>query len=91
MYALAVAARYKFTKRAAITAEYAWRINKYTNEKYYDSAGIGIDIETGGHVFQLHFTNSFGIVENQFIGHTDTSWKNFGVRLGFNISRVFTI
>jgi len=52
--------RFKFTKRQAITVEYGLRLNKYSKEKYYDSFGIGYDLETGGHVFQIHLTNSFG-------------------------------
>ena len=91
VYGASFAARYKFSKRAAITAEYSWRMNDYTQVKYYDSMGIGIEIETGGHVFQMHFTNSNGIVENQFFAHTNSRWDNMGIRLGFNISRVFTL
>jgi hypothetical protein len=84
--------RMKITKRAAITAEYAYRINNYTlNSTFYDSMSIGYELETGGHVFQIHFTNSLGIVENQFFAHTDTKWNDMGIRLGFNISRVFTL
>jgi Membrane bound beta barrel domain (DUF5777) len=88
---IAVAARYKVTQRMAITAEYGWRATDYTNSKYYDSFGVGIDIETGGHVFQMHLTNSFGLTENQFFTRTTDSWGDKGIRLGFNISRVFTI
>ena len=83
--------RFKITKRQAITLEYAHRLNKYTNEKLYDSFGIGYDLETGGHVFQMHFTNSFGLTEDQFYMNTNTSWENWGIRLGFNISRVFSL
>lgn len=88
---IATAARFKVTQRTAITAEYGWRANDYTQTKYYDSFGIGVDVETGGHVFQMHFTNSLGLVENQFFTRTSTRWGNAGVRLGFNISRVFTL
>ena len=91
MYGVAGAVRYKFSKRSAITAEYAYRISKYSLDPYYDSMGIGYEIETGGHVFQMHFTNSTGMVENQFFAHTKTKWSNAGIRLGFNISRVFTL
>ncbi len=91
LYAVALATRYKFTKRSAITFEYCYRANPYSTIKYYDSVGIGIDIETGGHVFQMYLTNSIGMVESQFVGHTNTSWKNMGLKLGFNISRVFAI
>ncbi len=91
VYAIGTLTRYKFTKRAAITFEYAARLNEYSRTKYYDSMGIGLDVETGGHVFQIHLTNSLGLTENQFIPHTTDSWQNKGMRLGFNISRVFTL
>lgn len=94
VFVLASALRFKFTKRQAITLEYGYRLNSYyddTKVKYYDSFGVGWEIETGGHVFQVHLTNSFGLAENQFYAYTRTSWENFGVRIGFNISRVFTL
>jgi hypothetical protein len=94
VYGVAGLFRFKFTKRSAITAEYSYRINDYyTSEdvNYYDSFSIGYELETGGHVFQIHFTNSFGIVESQFFAHTTSQWNDGGVRLGFNISRVFTL
>lgn len=96
-YGLSGIFRLKFTKRAAITAEYGLRMNKYTalvgtvDDTYFDSFSIGYELETGGHVFQIHLTNSFGVIENQFFPHTDTKWNNAGIRLGFNISRVFTL
>ncbi len=83
--------RFKFAKRQAITVEYGYRLNKYSNEKYYDSFGIGYDLETGGHVFQIHLTNSFGLTEDQYFMYTNSSWDNWGIRLGFNISRVFSL
>ena len=93
MYGVAFCTRYKFTKRSAITVEYAWRFpNDYSlNQKYYNSFGVGYELETGGHVFQVHFTNSFGLAENQFLAHTTDSWSSNGIHLGFNISRVFTV
>ncbi len=83
--------RLKFTKRSAITMEYAYRLPDYSEKKYYDSMGIGYEIETGGHVFQIHLVNSFGLVETQFFPHTDSEWNDAGIRLGFNVSRVFTL
>ena len=83
--------RFKFAKRQAITVEYGYRLNKYSKEKYYDSFGIGYDLETGGHVFQVHLTNSFGLTEDQYFMYTNSSWDNWGIRLGFNISRVFSL
>ncbi|MBA3663582.1 MAG: hypothetical protein H0W61_05155 [Bacteroidetes bacterium] len=90
-YIVGVVTRFKFAKRQAITLEYGYRINQYSTDKYYDSFGIGYDLETGGHVFQLHLTNSFGLTENQYLMYTNKTWQNWGVRLGFNISRVFSL
>ncbi len=91
-YGLSGLFRLKFTKRAAITMEYAYRLNDFSIvNKYYDSMSIGYELETGGHVFQIHFTNSFGLVENQFFPRTESKWNDAGIRLGFNISRVFTL
>lgn len=93
MYGVAAATRFKFSKRSAITLEYGWRYpNDYTLEtKYYDSFSIGYELETGGHVFQVHLTNSFALADNQFLVRTTDSWADKGIHLGFNISRVFTI
>ncbi len=59
--------------------------------KFKNAASIGVDIETGGHVFQLHLTNSRDMADPQWIGRTPGSWANGDVYLGFNISRVFTL
>ena len=76
----------------AVTAEYGISLNDYSKDvKYYNPLGIGIDIETGGHIFQVHVTNAFGLTENQFLPHTTTSWSDGGIRIGFNVSRVFTL
>lgn len=88
-YIAGVVGRFKLTTRQAITLEYGRRLNSYSNNKYYDSFGIGYDLETGGHVFQIHLTNSFGLTENQYFMYTTSTWQNWGIRLGFNISRVF--
>jgi len=90
-YILGGLIRYKFTKRQAVTVEYGHRLNNYSNAKYYDSFAIGYEVETGGHVFQMNFTNSFGLTENQYFMYTTSSWRSWGIRLGFNISRVFTL
>lgn len=91
MFAAGISGRYKLTKRLALTFEYARRLNKYTDsfDSFYDPMGIGIDLETGGHVFQLHFTNSYGINEAQFVPYTRANLFDGGIRFGFNISRVF--
>jgi hypothetical protein len=93
MYAAGLSGRYKLTKRFAITFEYARRLNKYSLafDNFHDPLGIGFDLETGGHVFQIHFTNQFGMNEAQYIPYTTSNWAKGDIRLGFNISRVFSI
>ncbi len=92
IFAISAAARVKLTKRLAVTSEYTYRVTKdYSSRNYYDSFGVGVDIETGGHVFQMHLTNSFGISDNQFIPYTSSSWSDMGIRIGYNLSRVFTL
>ena len=91
VYGVTTAFRYKVAKRFAITGEYGLCVNDYTRDNYYNSMGIGFEIETGGHVFQMHFTNSTGITENQYLPFTTTKWSNAGVRLGFNLTRAFNL
>jgi hypothetical protein len=90
-YFLGIAGRYKISNRTAITYEYGAKLLNYSKSKYYDSMGIGLDIETGGHVFQMFLTNSFGMTENQTFARTNSAWADRGFRLGFNVSRMFTL
>lgn len=92
------AGRYKLTKRLAINAEYFYVLPDQlaepqtpTDLTYYNSFSLGFDIETGGHVFQLHCTNSAGMFERGFITETTGNWLDGDIRFGFNISRVFTV
>ena len=61
------------------------------SQKIYNPLSVGFDIETGGHVFQLIFTNSVAMIEKGFIGETTGSWLKGDIHFGFNISRVFTL
>ena len=99
LFALGVGGRYKLSKRIALNIEYyyVYRANEnqisYSNPpptKYYNPLSVGIDIETGGHVFQIMLTNSQPMREAGFIGKTEGKWSDGGIRLGFNISRVFS-
>jgi hypothetical protein len=88
-WALGMGMRYKISKRSSINVEY---IPIFTDKgSVYNSFSVGMDLETGGHVFQFHLTNSMGLNEAQFISNTTNQWDNAGIRLGFNLSRVFTI
>ena len=88
-YSLGIGFRQRISKRVNITTEYFYRYHKL--DGYYDPLSIGVDIETGGHVFQLHVSNSTGMTERTFINETAGSWGKGDLRFGFNISRVFTL
>lgn len=105
--AVGIAARYKITPMHAITVEYVPVLNPnqypdltadplalptsipYSN--FTNALSVGIDIETGGHVFQLFVTNARGVAEPFAFTQTDGSWLDGDLHFGFNISRVFTV
>ena len=89
--AIAIGARQKLTKRLAVNAEYVYVLPDQLGEQYRNSFSIGFDIETGGHVFQLHFTNSTSMIEKGYIGETVGDWFDGDIHFGFNVSRVFTL
>lgn len=92
MFALGILGRYKLTRSISLTGEYIFRLNKYTpnqSDIYHNSGSVGMDLETGGHVFQLFVTNSFAINEVQLVPYTTSRWSKGEIRLGFNVSRVF--
>jgi predicted porin len=87
-----VGGRFKFTKSMAIIADYFYSFrDKSTGIKMYNPLSAGIEIETGGHVFSIMFTNAVGLLENDFIPNTSDSWSNGGYKFSFNISRVFKL
>lgn len=92
MVALGVGGRMKLSKRLSISGEYYYAdFNRPANSNYHNSLALGFDIETGGHVFQLHFTNSRGMIERQFIAQTTKQWGDGGIFYGFNIARSFSL
>lgn len=91
LFALGIGGRLKLSELFAITAEYFYTISGANLKGYQDAASIGLDITTGGHVFQLQFSNATGLSERTFIGQTTDSWGDGGIHFGFNIHRAFTI
>lgn len=91
IYALGVGGRLKLSKRIAFTWDYTHVLIGMPDSGYYNPLSVGFDIETGGHVFQLHFSNSTGMNERAFITETTSQWGKGEVRFGFNLSRVFQI
>ena len=89
--AVGIGGRLKLSNRMALTGEYFYTIPGQKLNGYKNCLSFGIDIETGGHVFQLVFSNSTTLTERTFIGQTPGSWTKGDIHFGFNISRVFTI
>ena len=90
IYALGVGARIKLSNRVAFVVDYH-PILYGRQEGTKDPLSVGFDIETGGHVFQLHFSNATGMNERAFITETKGDFLRGDIRFGFNLSRVFTI
>ncbi len=88
-YALGIGGRYKITNRWSINADYAAHLNRASGSIYKNPLSIGVDLETGGHVFQMHFTSSQGIHEAGFLGQSTGDWTKGEVFFGFNLARVF--
>ncbi len=96
VYLLGSALKYNITKSTSLNLEYYYRITEkdgvmINQDEFYNSFSIGLDIETGGHVFQVHVTNSLPMYEVGFLTETNQNWSDGGVHFGFNISREFTL
>jgi hypothetical protein len=91
LISIGIGGRVKLSKRVSLNVEYYYQLPDYKLPETTNSLAIGFDIETGGHVFQLHFTNSTGMTERTFITQTTGDFWKGDIHFGFNISRVFTI
>ncbi len=89
LVSIGLGGRAKISKRTTLNVEY-WLNPQNRNSIYTNCLSVGFDIETGGHVFQLHFTNSRSMVESQFIGQTTGQWSKGDIFYGFNLSRTFS-
>jgi hypothetical protein len=99
MFAIGAGGRLKVSNRMAVVADYVAPIRsssakKYrediNNQSFHDALGVGLEIETGGHVFHLNFTNATAIQESQYISETTSSWEKGQFRWGFSIARRFS-
>jgi len=88
-YVLGLGGRHKLTKRWSVNIDYGLHLNKIENSPFKNPLSIGFDLETGGHVFQLHFTNAQPMNANGFLGQGTGDWSEGDVFFGFNLSRVF--
>jgi len=87
--ALGLGGRYKLSKRWSINVDYGWHLNRASDSPFKNPLSIGFDLETGGHVFQMHFTNAQGMNTNTFLGQSVGDWSDSNIYFGFNLSRTF--
>lgn len=90
-FSLGIGGRVKLTKRLCFIGDYFYNFSPFyeNNDQAFNPLALGFELETGGHVFSLFFTNAAGLVENNFIPYTTESWAKGQVKFGFCISRTF--
>jgi len=88
-FILGMGGRYKLSKRWSVNVDYGLHLNRNSNSNFRDPLSIGIDLETGGHVFQLHFTNAQPMFEDGFLVRGQGDWGDGDFFFGFNLNRVF--
>lgn len=88
-FAIGAGGRYKVSNRVAITMDYAAHLNRASSSLARNPLSLGVDIETGGHVFQLHFTNAQAMNETGYLGNAFGDWSEGDIYFGFNLVRVF--
>jgi len=88
-YGIGFGGRYKLGKRWSLNMEYGVHLNRSENSLYKNPFSIGVDLETGGHVFQLLFTNSQSMNTNGVFGTSTGEWGESDVYFGFNLARSF--
>ena len=88
-YAIGFGGRQKLGKRWSINFDYGWHLNRADGSPFKNPLSIGFDLETGGHVFQMHFSNAQAMNTNGFLGQATGDWSDGNIYFGFNLSRVF--
>jgi hypothetical protein len=88
-FALGMGGRMKMSKRMSLNVDYAYNFNRASNSLFNNPFTVGVDIETGGHVFQLLFSNAQSTNEPGFLSNAEGNWSEGNVFFGFNIVRVF--
>lgn len=100
VFSLGIAGRLQLSKVIGIIVDTTLPLNGVqspfatrpdTAPDYFMPFGIGLEFDTGGHVFQVNLTNARGLIENDYITSTTSSWGSGAFRLGFTISRVFKL
>lgn len=89
IFALGVGGRIKLSKRVSLNSEYYYAFDESRSINARNSLAFGVDIETGGHVFQLILSNAITMIEKSFIAETTGNFFGGDIHFGFNISRTF--
>ncbi|MEY2868416.1 MAG: hypothetical protein RIR01_845 [Bacteroidota bacterium] len=88
-FAVGIGGRYKLSKRLSLNMDYGAHLNRASQSVFKNPLSVGLDIDTGGHIFQVLFTNSKAMHEAGFLGHTTGDWGKGEISFGFNLIRVF--
>lgn len=91
LYVLGMGGSFKMTRSSRFNVEYYPVLNRGNQSSTTNALSVGVDIETGGHVFQLMIGNTRGMVENNMIPYTKGSWRNGDLYFGFNLCRYFSL
>jgi len=89
IFALGFGGRYKLSRKVSVNGEYFYLLPGETADNSINSLSVGFDIETGGHVFQIQFTNSQAMFARGFVSETQGEWLDGDIYFGFNLYRVF--
>jgi len=93
IFSLGFGGRIKLTKRLCFIGDYFYNFAPFyqNNMSAFNPLALGFEIETGGHVFSLFFTNASALIENSFIPYTTDTWSKSQIKFGFCISRTFAL
>jgi len=88
-YIIGFGGRHKITKRLSFNFDWGYHLNRENTNEFRNPLAVGVDVETGGHVFQLHFSNAQPSFESGYLSKASGDWGKGDFFFGFNLSRVF--
>lgn len=88
-FAIGIGGRQKLSSRMSLNVDYGYHLNRASSSPFKNPFSVGLDLETGGHVFQLHFTNAQAMFESGYLGQAGGDWGDGDIFFGFNLNRVF--
>lgn len=93
LFSLSGAAQIQITKVYGLILDgnFPLAASRNPDQGFRPAVGVGLEVDTGGHVFQLNFTNATGMAETDFIPYTTARWGKGEFRMGFTIRRLFNL